>query len=264
NDRNTLFVLLSILGVTAWGVPHLVYYSSDTIGVEQFTEVAKFFFVARMAFAMLSAYGISIVLRRVSWPVLAPAIPAMAIVAIAHIYAGSVRPDGSWLGFYRAPYFPNSVEQQMGDTLRRLKHSPRDVYFDASGDEVAHGYLGELLFFGGSIFTLTPSRYERTGVGYRLAEDVIARRLVQNSRMARLEPGEPEECTCAWYYTRPAADMAAAQLLVRSRFDKLVAEGYFKERVTIAPRALYEILRPTADLDAGLERYWKPRIVTQP
>jgi hypothetical protein len=101
-------------------------------------------------------------------------------------------------------------------------------------------------------------------VGYRLAEDVIARRIAQNGRMARLQPGAPEACNCTWYYLRPESDMTLAPVLVRSRFAKLVADGSLVQRFTGLPRELYEFTKPTTDLDAGLERYWQPRIVSQP
>lgn len=262
-DRNTLFGLLTVLAVVAWCIPHLVFYSADTYGVEQFTEISKFFFIARLGLALLSTFGVAYLVRSVHWALLLPGFPAMALVPLAFIYSGSFDKDQRWLGFYRSPYHKNSVEQQMGDALRAQKQGARAVYFDASGDERNHGYLSELLVFGGSVFTLTPSRYERTGVGYRLSEQVVARRLVQNGRMARLQPGAAEACTCAWYYTRPVEDMALAPILVRSRFEKLVAEGYFEKRLESFPRALYSIQRPTADLDRGLERYWRPRIVSQ-
>jgi hypothetical protein len=263
-ERRTVFALLTLFAVVSWSIPHLMYYASDTIGAEQFTEISKFFFTARLGFALVSAFGAAYVLRRMHWIVLAPVLPAMAVIPLAFAYAGSVRIDGSWLGFYFSPYQRGSVEQYMGQTLDSLKHGPRDTYFDASADERTHEYLGELLVFGGSVFTLTPSRYERTGVGYRIAESVTARRLVQNSRMARLEPRSAEDCACSWYYTRPATDMAVAPLVVRSRIDKLFTEKYFTLRASRGPRSLYEITKPTTDLDAGLERYVRPRVVTQP
>jgi hypothetical protein len=263
-DARTLFGLVTVLAAVSWSIPQLMFYSSDTIGVEQFTEISKFFFVARLALALLSTFGLAYLIRSVHWAVLLPAFPAAALIPLAYIYTASVGADKKWIGFYRAPYFKNSIEQQMAEALGRLKKGPRNVYFDASADERRHHYLGEMFVFGGSVFTLTPSRFERTGVGYRIAEDVVAKRFVLNGRMARLQPGATEECTCAWYYVRPLEDMTAAPVLVRSRFEKLVAEGYFKSVFRAGKRELYAIVRPTADLDAGLENYWRPNIVTQP
>jgi len=152
---------------------------------------------------------------------------------------------------------------RMGDTLRQLKRGNRDTFFDASADERRHGYLSELLLYGGSVFTLTPSRFERTGIGFRIAEPFVARRFVQNGRVARLVPGAAEESGTKWFYTRPAEDMALVPVIVRSRFEKLVAEGYFKPRLESGGRVLYSIEKPTADLDQDIERYWRPKIVSQ-
>jgi hypothetical protein len=57
--------------------------------------------------------------------------------------------------------------------------------------------------------------------------------------------------------------MAAAPLVVRSRFTKLVAEGTFVERFRAEPRVLYEIAKPTAEADRNLELFYHPRIVSQ-
>jgi hypothetical protein len=262
-ERSTLFSALTVFAVVSYFVPQFVFYSTETSGVEQFTEISKFFFSAHLAFALLSVFAVEYVLRSVHWSAVLPGFVAMAITPLAIDYAGSFTPSHKWLGFYHSPYYPNSVEQQMGDTLRKLKKSNRDVYFDASADERRHGYLSELLIFGGSIFTLTPSRYERTGIGYRISEQVVARRLVQNGRMARLLPGAAEDCGCKWFYSRPFEDMAAAPIIVRSRFDKLVAQGYFVKRFEARARVLYSIAKPTSDLDEGIDQYWHPEIVSQ-
>ena len=263
-DARTLFGILTVLAAVSWSIPHLMFYSSDTSGVEQFTEISKFFFVARLALALLSAFGVAYVVRSTHWAVLLPAFPAAALVPIAFAYSGVGGDHQKWKGFYRAPYFRNSVEQRMGEALNARKAGPREVYFDASADERRHHYLGEMLIYAGSVFTLTPSRFERTGVGYRIAEDVVAKRFVLNGRMARLQPGAAEACGCAWYYTRTIEDMVLAPVLVRSRFEKLVAEGYFTSEFRAAPRELFAIRRSTADLDLGIENYWRPHIVTQP
>ena len=151
----------------------------------------------------------------------------------------------------------------MGRAIRRLKKTNHDVYFDTSADEKNHGFLSEMLNFGGSVFTMTPSRYERTGIGYRLSQDVVARRYVQNGRMARLLPGAAEEADCTWYYGRPLRDLALAPVIVRSRFNKLLAGGVFAKKFEAGERALYSIEKPTVDLDQGIERYWSPKIVSQ-
>ena len=262
-ERNLLFTTLTVFALFSYIVPQVAFYSSDTVSVEQFTEISKFFFTAHLALALLSAFGVAYLLGRVHWTLLVPAFPAMVIVPLAWCYANAFTPSHAFSGFYRAPYHPNSIEEQMARRLLALKKGPRDVYFDASADERKHGYLGEMFVFGGSVFTMTPSRFERTGVGYRLAESVVAERFAINSRLARLQPGSAEEAHVGWYYARPDEDLAYLPMIVRSRFAKLVAEGYFKLQLRGGARALYSIERPTADLDHGIERYWRPRIVSQ-
>ena len=262
-ERSTLFMVLSVFALVSYSIPQVMFYSAEGAAVEQFTEISKFFFASRFAFALISVFAVARLLEWVPWPVLAPALAAMAVTPIAFIYAASFNEQYHWNGFYRAPYYQHSIEQQMGEALARLKHSPRDVYFDASADERKHGYLSELLVYGGSVFTLTPSRYERTGIGYRLSESVVAHRFVQNGRMARLLPGASDDCSCDWYYTRTMQDMAVSPLIVRARFGKAVAEGYFVPRFHGGARTLYSIDKSSTDLDFDLDKYWHPRIVQQ-
>jgi len=261
-ERNILFTALTIFGVFSYFVPQLMFYSSETYGVETFTEISKFFFSDHFALALLSTFGVAYLGRLRQWPVVAACFLAAAITPVAFCYVNSVDPKGSWLGFYWAPYFRGSIEEQMGKALGRLKKTSHDVYFDASADERHHNYLSEMLVFGGSVFTMTPSRFERTGVGFRLSEDVVARRYVQNSRLARLLPGAAEQAGCGWYYSRPFSDFAIAPVIVRSRFGKLVADGSFAPKFTAGVRALYAIEKPTADLDRDIEHYWSPNLVT--
>lgn len=262
-EKNIVFLALTIFALFSYIVPQLTFYSSETIGVEQFTEISKFFFCTHLAIALLSVFAIAWLARRIHWAVVLPAFVIMAVTPLSFIYAGSFDPQHKWLGFYHSPYFPNSIEQQMGEALGRLKKTNHDVYFDASADERRHGYLSEMLVFGGSVFTLTPSRYERTGIGYRIAEPLVAARLVQNSRVARLLPGAAESCKCGWYYTRPFEDLAFAPLVVRSRFSKAVTEGYFHNRFQAGARVLFSIDSATTKLDEGVENYWRPRVVSQ-
>jgi hypothetical protein len=201
--------------------------------------------------------------------VLVPAALAMAVTPLmftwVHSTTESTGPFGRrWLGPYFSPYRRGSIEQRMGDRIQQLKRGARETYFDASGDERTHGFLSEMLLFGGSVFTLTPSRYERTGVGYRLSQDVVGARLVQNGRMAQLRPGAAEDCECRWYYSRPEKDMAFMPTFVRARFAKLVAESTFVRRLAGMDRVLYSIERPTRTLDHDIDRYWRPRAILQP
>ena len=262
-ERNLLFSALTVFAVFSYLVPQVMYYSSETYGPEQFTEISKFFFCAHFGLALLSAFGAAYLLRSLPWVVLLPGFVASAIAPVTFCYAASFKATGAWLGFYHSPYYPRSIEEQMGKALGRLKHGPRDVYFDASRDERVHNYLSEMLIFAGSAFTMTPSGFERTGVGFRLAEKVVADRYVQNGRMARLLPGAAEASGCNWYYSRPLEDLALAPLIVRSRFEKLLHEGAFVEKFRAGARVLYRIEKPTAGLDRDIELYWRPRIVSQ-
>jgi hypothetical protein len=263
-DRRLLFSALSIFAVISWLVPQLVFYSSESAGVEQFTEISKFFFVTHLAFALLSVFGIAYVLRKLPWPVILPLFALMAVTPLTLIYTNAFKqPEGKWMGFYRAPYFPNSIEQQMAEAFARMKKTNHDVYFDASADERKHGYLSEILYFGGSAFTATPSAYERTGIGYRLGDRVVSRQFVLSSRMWRLLPGAAEDCHCTWYYARPVQDMTEAPIIMRSRLEKAVAQGYFVKRFSAGLRALFSIDKPTKDLDDGIERYWTPHVISQ-
>jgi hypothetical protein len=273
------FTVITTFTVFSYVVPQLTFYTSESSSVEQFTEISKFFFSAHLGFAILSAYGVLYLLRRLPWGALVPLAGMMAVAPLTFVFVHSTttleqkvgrraKPDTSntgvkWLGFYRAPYFRGSIEEQMADTFRILKSGPHATFFDASGDERRHGFLSEMFVFGGSAFSVTPSRYERTGLGFRLGEAVVAARLRQSSRMLRLRPGAAEDCRCEWYYARPVHDLAWAPMIVRSRFDKLTAEGYFNKVRTGADRVLYSIEKPTADLDNGIAAYMRPRVVMQ-
>jgi hypothetical protein len=260
------FVVLTVFAAFSYLVPQIAFYSSETIGVEQFTEVSKFFFSAHLGLALLSAWGVSWLAPRVRPFLLLPAALAMAVTpmlfAWVHSTAGGTSPTNRrWLGAYFAPYQRGSIEQQMGERLQALKRGNRESFFDASADERTHGYLSEMLLFGGSVFTLTPSRYERTGVGYRLSQQVVAERLVQNGRMARLRPGAAEDCACRWYYSRPGRDLAFMPVFVRARFARLLADSTLVPRQLGADRVLYSIERATMDIDRDIERFWRPRVV---
>jgi hypothetical protein len=73
-----------------------------------------------------------------------------------------------------------------GEALRSMKKSNRDQYYDFTTHEISSGYLNEFLIYGGSIFTLSPTRYETTGFGFLIQEEKVANRILLESRMARL------------------------------------------------------------------------------
>src|SRR5262245_8417325 len=164
--RRSLFWALTIFTVFSYAVPQLMYYSSEGAGVEQYTEISKFFFSAHFGLALLSAFGVSSLVRltqgragarpatagALAGAVAVPFFAALAIAPVGFCWAAAFDADNHWRGFYRSPYFPGSIEEQMGTALGRVKHGPRDVFFDASADERIHGYLSEMLIFGGSVF----------------------------------------------------------------------------------------------------------------
>jgi len=196
--------------------------------------------------------------------VLVPALVATTLTPVAFCFAESTDARGRWIGFYQGPYIGGraNVEAQMGLELRRQVASRRETYFDASVDDEFR-FLSGPLMFGGSVFTLTPTGFERNGIGFRLSEAVVADRLVQNSRMTRLAPGAAESSGTRWYYSRPATDHVAAPPIVRSRFAKLRDTGVLAEVHRVGARSLFAIRGSTADVDAGVERYWSPRMVVQ-
>ena len=262
-ERDILFTVLTVFGLFTYLVPQIAFYSSASYGVEQYTEISKFFFSAHFALALLSAFGVASLRRFRRWWVIAPCFLAAAVSPVLFCYANAVDAKGAWLGFYHAPYYAHSIEEQMGTAMARLKKTSRDVYFDASADERRTGFLSEILLYGGSVFTLTPSAFERTGIGFRLSEEAVARRFAQSSRMARLLPGAAEAADVSWYYSRPSSDLALLPVIVRSRFAKLVAEGILVNKFSAGLRAIYAVEKPTADLDHDIERYWSPKAVAQ-
>src|SRR5439155_13784220 len=114
--------------------------------------------------------------------------------------------------------------------------------------------------FGGSVFGLIPRRFERTG-SFIIDRTVVAERARLNSRMARLRPGAEAESGTTWYYARPDLDLPHLPVIVRSRLEKLAAEGPFVEAARGNSYVLYRISGSTANVDDGIERWWRPRAV---
>ena len=263
--QRTLFLaFFGVFGLVSFVIPQLSYFSQGT-GLEEQTEVMKFFFCTHLAIAILSAIGVAYLSDRVPSWVFPPAFAITAIGPIAACIAGATNPDGSWVGFYKSPYdWSGGVNHMaMGRALEGLKKSNRDVYFDFSMDERRSGFLSELLVYGGGVSTLSPSRYEVTGFGFLLAEDLVAERLRLESRVARLMPGAVEDAGCDWIYIVPEEDLPLRPAVVRSRFAKMVAEGTLSKKFEAGPMALYAVEKATLDLDQGIERYWTPKVISQ-
>jgi hypothetical protein len=263
--RRHVFAFFAVMLLVSYLPPQLLFYSYGGNAIEEYTEVAKFFFATHLALGMLAAFAITLAARPLpAWLVL-PACAAMAIVPVFHVYAASFDANDRWLGFYRSPFAGPQLASavRMGEALHRLKQTNHDVYFDAAWhDEHRDAFVDELQIFGGSVFGVTPRRYERTG-GFLISTEVVAQRSLESSRMARLLPGAEADAGCNWYYTRPSVDFLRLPAIVRSRFDKLVADGTYREAARDGERVLYQIAGSSAGLDDGIERYWRPRAVVQ-
>ena len=60
STREFVFFVLSVFTLFSYFLPQFAFYSSESSGIEQATEISKFFFSARLGFALLSAYGMSV------------------------------------------------------------------------------------------------------------------------------------------------------------------------------------------------------------
>jgi hypothetical protein len=251
------FAFFAVMLVVSYLPAQMLYYSYGGLAVEEYTEVAKFFFVTHLAIGMLSAFAIALAARSVPWWVAPPAFAAMAIVPLFYVYAASFTPEHDWKGFYESPFpLPRyAAAVGMGKALRHLKQTSHDTYFDTAWDEeYRRNFLDELQIHAGSVFTLAPRRFERTG-SFLVDPMVVAERARMNSRMVRLRPGAEEDSGTTWYYARPEIDFARLPILVRSRFDKLVGEKTFVEAARAGPYVLYRIAGSTAAEDDGIERW---------
>jgi hypothetical protein len=265
HPRRLVFAFFAVMLLVSYLPPQVLYYSYGGRSVEEHTEVAKFFFVTHLALGVLSAFAIALATRPLPWWLAPPAFAAMAIVPLFYVHAAAFTAQHEWKGFYESPFplpgFADAVK--MGRALRQLKRSSHDVYFDTAWDEeYRHGFLDELQIHGGSVFTLTPRRFERTG-SFLIDRALVADRARMSSRMARLRPGAEADSGTTWFYARPEVDLPRLPVIVRSRFDKLVAEGTFVEAARAGLLVLYRIAGSTAKVDDGIERWWRPRAVVQ-
>lgn len=258
----TLFFLLS------HAAPQLLAFSHGPKSREEYTEVSKFFFCSHLGLAVLAALGVQRLRRVLPGGALAAALavllPLASITPLATCAAGTFTEDGRWVRVHLSPYQygKGQYHVDVGRALDRLADTGRDTYHDLSRAERTSGYLNELLVFGGSVFTTTPVRYERTGA-FLIAEEEVARRTREDGRVARLHPGCAEEARCRWHYARWDEALARANVVVRSRLKAAVARGVLVERHRAGPRVLHEFVAPTTGLDGVLDQHWSPRVVTQ-
>ena len=263
-DSDPLFSFLAVFAAISYLAPHLAFYPYGSGNVEEATEVSKFFMCTRFALGVLSAFAVPPLMRLIHRAALVPAFVVLIATPLAICYGGAFSTEHRWNGFYVSPYAHagGQIEVAMAEALMRLKTDEPEVFFDASADERRTGFLSSLLIDCGTCFTLTPSRYERTGA-YGLSSHMVAERYRLNGDMARLRPGAPEASETRWLYARPLADMVHAPLIVRTRFAKLVEDGYVTRVAEAGPRALFAVEAPTRDLDEGIELRWQPKIITQ-
>ncbi|MCC6805851.1 MAG: VCBS repeat-containing protein [Deltaproteobacteria bacterium] len=262
--RRFVFHYFLVMLIVSYLPAQFLYYSYGARAIEEYTEIAKFFFVSHLALAILSAFALALSVRLWRWWIVAPALLAMAIVPCIHVYAAAFSKENEWLGFYESPFplpaYADVVE--IGQKLAGLKQSNRDVYFDVAWDsESRRGFLDELQIHSGSIFSVTPRRYERTG-SFLIDATLVAEQVRKSGRMARLRPGAEADSGALWYY-ESSNDLERMPLIVRSRFAKLVAEKIFLPTIRAGDRNIYRIAGTTRDVDAGIERYWRPRVVLQ-
>jgi len=263
--RNVFLVFFSVFALVSFMIPQMLYFSHAG-GVEEQTEITKFFYCTHFSIAILSVIGVDYLSKRFSWWMILPFFVMTAITPLAVSIAGTQNKEGGWAGFYRSPYDLPGVSEDYkaaGEALRSLKKSNRDQYYDFSTEEVRSGYLNELLVYGGSVFSLSPTRYEITGFGFLIAEDQVANRILLESGMARLLPGAAEASGTRWIYTVANQDLAGRPTIVRSRFAKLVSDGMLVKRFTAGRRQLFEFAADTHDLDQGIEINWEPKIIVQ-
>jgi hypothetical protein len=257
-------VYFGLFAFVSFMVPQLFYFSHAG-GIEEQTEISKFFFGTHLGLALFSVAGFDYLCRRVHGVVLLPIFVLSGVTPVISSVAGGLNDDGGWDGIYRSPYAWEGGRsfEAAGQALYSLKEGNTEQYFDFSTREVSSGYLNELLVYGGSVFSLSATRYEVTGFGFLIAEDVAAERIMHESRMARLLPGAAEASSTDWLYLVTKRDLARRPPVVRSRFRKMVAEGILADRYSDGERELYRFVKATGDIDSGLEMYWTPKIISQ-
>jgi len=263
-QRNFFLIFFSIFALVSFMLPQLLYFSHAG-GIEEQTEISKFFYCTRFGLAFLSVLGIDYLSRHFRWWAILPFFVMIAVTPVAVSIAGALNENGEWVGFYRSPYAWQGGRdyQAAGEALRTLKKSNRDQYYDFSTEEIGSGYLNELLVYGGSVFSLTPTRYEVTGFGFLIAEDQVANRILLEGRMARLLPGSAKASGTDWIYTVTRRDLARRPAIIRSRFEKMVSEDMLVKRFTSGPRELFEFEADTHTLDQEIEKYWTPKVISQ-
>jgi len=265
-QRTLFFVFFGVFGLVSYMIPQLAYFSHGT-GLEEQTEISKFFFCTHLAIAIVSVLGVDYLVTRWHWRwwVFMPIFAVSAVTPVAVSVAAGLGEDGSWMGFYKSPYDWRGGTSQMaaGKVFRQLKDSNLDGYYNFSSSERESGFLSELLVYGGSAFSLTALRYEVTGSGFLISEERVQERVVMEGRVGRLLPGSMEQSGTNWIYASSERELVIRPVIVKSRFAKMLATGLMSDKFRAGARSLYKIENDTGNLDDGIERYWAPKIISQ-
>ncbi len=260
--RGLYLLYFGIFALFSFTVPQAAFFSHAG-GIEEQTEVSKFFFCTHLALAALSAFGVDWVSRRWTPWVMLPVIPMTLVTPVASSIAGALDENGRWAGIYKSPYDWSGGQAMKSAAIAfsELKSGPKDQYFVLSGQEAASAYVNEMLIHGGSTFTVSPTRYEVTGFGFLVAESVARARIAQESDIARLLPGSMERAGVTWLYGDQLADLAIRPASVRSRFRKMLSDGTITPRYVTDSRQLYELTGLSDGADDELSAHWTPAIV---
>ncbi|MBT8420263.1 MAG: VCBS repeat-containing protein, partial [Gammaproteobacteria bacterium] len=273
SQRTRFLAFFGIFGLVSFMIPQLFYFSHGS-GVEEETQIAKFFFCTHLSIAVVSVIAMDWFSKRLGWWVFLPSLAVIATMtaitplAVSIVAAHEHDANRRWLGFYRSPYdWQNSQGGKdyiaVGKALRRLKKGNRDVYYDFSMAERGERFLSELLIYGGSVFSMSPTKYEVAGAGFLISEEEVKERIRLESRIARLLPGAAEESETNWILMPSIHDSITRPTIVRSRLAKMIASGILSKKFQSGSRMLYEFEGMTHDLDQKIERYWAPKVISQ-
>jgi hypothetical protein len=262
-DGSGLYLLyFGIFALFSFAVPQAAFFSHAG-GIEEQTEVSKFFFCTHLALAAISAFGVDWISRRWTPWLLLPVFPMTLVTPVASSIAAGLDEKGHWVGIYKSPYDWSGGQalKAAATAFYELKTGPRDQYFVLSGQESASAYVNEMLIYGGSTFTVSPTRYEVTGFGFLIAESIAKARIAQESDIARLLPGSMERAGVNWLYGDQIFDLAIRPASVRSRFRKLLADVAITPRYVSESRQLFELTGPSDGVDNGISAHWTPTVV---
>jgi hypothetical protein len=187
-QKALFFVFFGVFGLVSYMIPQLFFFSHGS-GIEEQTEISKFFFCTHLSLAIISVLGIDYLATRFKWWMFSPLFIMSAVTPLAVSFAAAYeqKADSEWQGFYRSPYdWRGGIDYMArGEAFKRFKKSNRDVYYDFSTAERSKRVLSELLIYGGSAFSLSPTRYEITGSGFLISEERVQNRIAHPRTRSR-------------------------------------------------------------------------------